>query len=303
MRTKRIMAALAAVLSLVTGLLAGCGQEKAVQGTPEATAVKPAPGKRTPPASDAAVLAARFEHASRDWGVDPAAALAAQPGSDTQDALASLRAPARLDRTALDAVSTVKAGPADGPDAPGPLCDGTKGVSCQIWPTQLAYWRQQHWLMGARLDGEPTITPLTGGRVKVSGKVRAVLWSDVDDRWTVELDGTDGSHWWGFSPVAGDMPYTDILTVSGSKVTARQYVTATGWMGDPFLRAWGNLDPADDNGMWENRVQPSIPLRGAKPQLGLQHDPAAHILRNAATFEGWPDSIMAKAPAGNPGID
>jgi hypothetical protein len=233
-------------------------------------------------------LATRFEHASRDWGVDPNAMtdVDANKLKDGAAVVSQYRTPTTLDNGPLDAVSSIDR-KGVGWDAPSPVCADTTLEPCHAMPTMLSYWANQHWSMGARLSSVDAQVR-DARTVEVKGTVRVGLWTMPD----ADVTRVYGPHAaWGFSPAAGDQTFDDVLTVSDGKVTKREASAATDWIADPYYGSWAKSDnPADGTMSWGNRVQPNIPLLGDPPSLGLdRRDPGMDMLKssNDASSPDW----------------
>lgn len=226
-----------------------------------------------------------FEHARRDWGVDPAAAKA---GVDP----VSLR----WDVPSADKLKSYLAVDVDskyGPDVPGPYCatgeeqaEGVRSTAqCATWPTMGAYWHDQAWTLGARMTGEPTVEANGDGRWVVSGSSRVIAWSDATG--VVSIDATDGNHYWGFTPRLGTVSWQDTLTVDDEgKITDVVSNTVTDWLADPLLANWRGVNPLKDNDRWMEREQLSIPVKGEPPVLKLNQDSTAGRIVNDPTMSG-----------------
>lgn len=247
-------------------------------------------------------IATRFEHAARDWGVDPnTAASTSLDKQDAQTVLDQVRTPETMDRSALDQLTTIPTEADQGPDAPSTYCqDDPDSGGCAAQPTMLTYWRSQHWTQGTRIDSM-NASVNDDGTVTVEGDVKYVLWSDTTDAATIT---PDGSGYWGYSPATGTESFRDILTIENGKVTARDRVNGTRWMGDPWFTGW-NDNPASDTLSWNDRQQPNIPLKGTKPDQLLSHDLHRKILKNSddiTTDPAWNECIDEVGPQGDAGV-
>lgn len=230
-------------------------------------------------------IAERFEHASRDWGTDPAS---------WDKGLTAIRTPDTMSDAAMGKVSTLKRAKTLGPDAPSPWCgDDPNGAVCATWPTMLDYWRQQAWTMGARVDGMD-VSVNTDGTVRVSGRSRIIIWSDTQN--AITYRGIHGGEWWDLSPVTGTRTWTDTLTITNGRVTARQSAGNTDWMADPWFKTW-NTNPMEAAGSLTDRRQDGIPVEGQTPDLGLTHDRDVDVLANRTILSGsqW-EQVFARDP-------
>ena len=245
--------------------------------------------------------AIRFEKAARQWGVDPTLAASAQ-GSDG-DAMAYLKArrtPERMDEGDLKAISVIRAADGAGPKAPSPWCRDKVTGLCKTQPDMYAYRRANAWLMGARLDGEPQATGLADGRVRVSGRVRVALWSDVTG---TGVYATSSGSWWAYTPVTGSVAYSDVLTFDkAGRVTARETQKDTPWFADPWYGDWSD-EPMSWAENLAGRSQPSIPLKGSPPELNLEHDPDVPILANQYDFSGNAWKGITSKPESRPWLE
>lgn len=225
--------------------------------------------------------AIRFERLSREWGVDPTEAtsdsLALKP---SMESLNKVRTPETFDGADLSDVSSITPDEDAGPNAPSRYCvESPDGAPCSMYPTQYPYWRQQHWTMGARLKGDPKATyNEEDGTVTVEGDVLVVLWSDVQDA-AVKFG------YWGYTPVTGVHHFSDTLSFNDEgKVGQRDVNVGTIWLADPVYGSWDD-NPASETGSWDDRQQPSIPLQGEPPSLGLNHDVTRVAVKNAPDTE------------------
>lgn len=285
---------LIAIITVVTLIIAGIGvgmwktrhHDTAARATPtvQATTRRTTP-KATPTATinpgDAAALATRFEHAARDWGADPNATV-------TDNAtLAAQRVPDRLDRTAFSQVSTIAPAKVNADSLSADCAGDPDAVLCKAHPTRLAYWRDNWYELGARLDGDPKTTVNHDGTLTVTGKLKLVAWANADNAATVP-------GYWGYSPRTWSLDYTDTLTVKGGKVTAWR-TTQPGWLAAPMTGDW-SADPLSQ--IPSDSTQTDTPVPGDLPDLGLDPDPGLAVMANNAdtTSGAWIDILAKVAP-------
>lgn len=246
-------------------------------------------------------VASRFEHAARDWGVDPTAGSSLDLSKqDAQPVLDQVRTPESMDRSQLDQLTTIPTEAEQGPNAPSLLCkDDPDGALCAGDPTMLAYWRDQHWTMGSRIEDMSTDVN-DDGTVNVEGTVRYILWSNTEG---AAILTPDGSGYWGYSPATGLDSFKETLTIKDGKVSARDAQKSTRWMGDPWFEDWED-NPASDTTSWDDRQQPNIPLKGTKPTLPMNTDVSRVMLKNSddiTTNPAWNDCIQELGLTGNAG--
>lgn len=267
----------------------------AVSSTQSGNTASPSPS--APVTSDSAAArkmvetAVRFEHASREWGVDPDKATGdSLAQTDTQTLLNQIRTPDSIDRGELDKVSALKID--HGPGEGSRYCNNPsyQAMCGSVYPTQYSYWRDQAWTMGSRLEGDPQVKVTGDNEVTVTGRVRIVLWSD-----TIGAAATTG--WWAYTPATGTFDYEDTLTFNREgKVSSRSTDSKVPWIGDPWFADWSS-NPCDATAGWPERRQPSIPVKGDLPATLLNHDPTLNILRNDTTMSGglW-DNVTVELP-------
>lgn len=216
-----------------------------------------------------------FEHASRDWGVDPNT-LPSETQLNPADVINTIRTPDSIDHSGLDQVSTIQPKPEWGPTGPSVYCAvGNQGM-CATYPQALTYWNQQHWTMGARINNTPNVTVTSSTTVTVKGQVATILWSDTQGEYSIWRP--TGSAW-ELTPVTGIQHFEDKLTIENGKVTRRTPVTPTEWLADPWYQSWKD-NPAASTASWDKRKSWSIPVSGDIPDLGLHQDPGTVILKN-----------------------
>lgn len=288
---------LIAIITVVTLIIAGIGvgvwktrhHDTAARATPtvQATTRRATPTATPTPAisaQDAAALAARFEHAARDWGADPNAAV-------TDNAtLAAQRVPDRLDRTTFGQASTIAAAEVNA-DSPSAACaEDPDAVLCKAHPTRLAYWRDNWYELGARLDGDPKTTVNHDGTVTATGRLKLIVWANTTGAATVP-------GYWGYSPRTWSLDYTDTLTVTDGKVTAWR-TTQAGWLAAPMTGDW-SADPLAQ--IPADSTQTDTPVPGDLPDLRLDPDPGLAVMANNAdtTSQAWTD-ILTKVAPGQP---
>lgn len=294
MDRKRLIAVIAAVTLIITGIGVGVWHGRHHDTTPRHTpttavttrrAATPTP-TRTPAMSvqDATRLAIAFEHAARDWGADPNATV-------TDNAtLATLRTPETLDRTAFNQVASLPAAQVNA-DSPSAVCaEDPTAATCKAHPTRLSYWRANWYELGARLDGEPTSQVNEDGTLTVTGKLRLVAWANADNAATVP-------GYWGYSPRTWSLTYTDTLTIRNGKVTAWR-TSQPGWLAAPMTGDW-SADPLAQ--IPSDSTQTDTPVAGDLPDLGLDPDPGLAVMANSTDTTGtaWAD-ILAKVAPGQP---
>lgn len=260
--------------------------------TPQPTTTQPTNPELTSKKQQAAIT---YEQTARNWGTDPTQAMDTKHAlQDTWQVLNPLRAPKELNRSQLDALGTVQFDPDWGPNAPSVLCEGAGSAGqCNAYPTMLAYWRANEWLMGARTNNVRA-QMVDDSTVKVTGDVQVVLWS-----FPYEAIQARGKHtqWWGFSPKSGTVPFVSTLTVDDNgKVTKRETdTTASLWIADPWFHSW-NSNPADSNQQWDNSKQINIPLHGERPDSwtmeGMNPDLNQPMLENSIEQDDalWKDT-------------
>lgn len=247
-------------------------------------------------------IATRYEHAARDWGVDPNSGSSLDLSKqDAQSVLDQIRTPETMDRSALDQLTTMQTTADEGPNAPSEFCQEDAGSAlCNGDPTMLAYWRDQHWTMGSRIDSM-SVEINDDGTAHVTGTVKYILWSDTDGAATLT---PDGSGYWGYSPATGTDDFDETLTIEDGKVTNRDIASYTRWMGDPWFDDWDD-NPASDTESWDNRQQPNIPLKGTKPTLPMNNDVSRVMLKNSddiTTNPAWNECIQDLGLTGQPGV-
>lgn len=243
-------------------------------------------------------LAIRFEHAARDWGSDPTAATSDKLAQQPTSALGSIRMPDKLDRSALDAVSSIQLDAKNGPDAPSNWCTAKKTM-CEDQPTQISYWHANEWVLGGRITGDPKVTFNPDNTMTVEGTVRVVLWSQ--DTGAGYRGDDDSNAYWGYTPITGEFPYKDTLTVTDGKISGKvKDVTIDHpWWTDPWFTSW-QKNPCDATLTWGNRQQYSIPIKGFPPNLVQQLAPDSSIafLKNNPSTDGglWDNVTTAAIP-------
>lgn len=249
-----------------------------------------------------------FEHATREWGTDPA--LADTPSPTTPDLAARLRTPDALDPTPLNTVSTITVDKTVGPYAASVECAqyGADSGQCKAYPNGLEHQRRTHWAMGARLVGEPQVTVAEDGTVTVKGQVKVILWSGVQNTYAETMP--DGTVLWALRPLTGVTDFEDKLVLSndGMKVTRRQTVVQPAtWLADPWYSDWTD-DALNGNGSLDQRVVHDIAVIGAEPDMdanGVNPDMGAQILDNQTTqpWDGWDTLKSQHGWATSPGDD
>lgn len=295
---KKIIAIIIAVVAVIGLAVAWCAWRQTV--TRKAT-VKPAatasaktssrPHKTTSPTpattrltdeqkQQALDIATRFEHAAHDWGADPAAVTSESNNFQPGSIIDQWAAPTSLDETTINAVSSIPMSKT-GWDSPSRYCLGDKEKNgtetlCNLQPNRLIYWGNQHFLFGAHLDGEPTVTVDDNGTVTAEGKIRMVIWStDLEENGTAVMQ-SDGQNQWTFTPYTGTLPYKDTLTIKDGKVTNRKAATTLPWIADPWYGNWSQQATASVN-QWKDVSQPTIILTGDLPPMNLHMDPEENI--------------------------
>lgn len=225
-------------------------------------------------------IATRFEHAAHDWGADPAAVTSDSNNFQPGSIIDQWAAPTSLDETTINAVSSIPMSKT-GWDSPSRYCLGDKEKNgtetlCNLQPNRLIYWGNQHFLFGAHLDGEPTVTVDDNGTVTAEGKIRMVIWStDLEENGTAVMQ-SDGQNQWTFTPYTGTLPYKDTLTIKDGKVTNRKTATTLPWIADPWYGNWSQQATASVN-QWKDVSQPTIILTGDLPPMNLHMDSEENI--------------------------
>lgn len=295
---KKIIAIIIAVVAVIGLAVVWCAWRQTV--TRKAT-VKPAatasvktssrPRKTTSPTpattrltdeqkQQALDIAARFEHAAHDWGADPAAVTNESNNFQPGSIIDQWAAPTSLDETTIHSVSSIPMSKT-GWDSPSRYCLGDKEKNgtetlCNLQPNRLIYWGNQHFLFGAHLDGEPTVTVDDNGTVTAEGKIRMVIWStDLEENGTAVMQ-SDGQNQWTFTPYTGTLPYKDTLTIKDGKVTNRKTATTLPWIADPWYGNWSQQATASVS-QWKDVSQPTIILTGDLPPMNLHMDSEENI--------------------------
>lgn len=225
-------------------------------------------------------IATRFEHAAHDWGADPAAVTSESNNFQPGSIIDQWAAPTSLDETAINAVGSIPMSKT-GWDSPSRYCLGDKEKNgtetlCNLQPNRLIYWGNQHFLFGAHLDGEPTVTVDDNGTVTAEGKIRMVIWStDLESNGTAVMQ-SDGQNQWTFTPYTGTLTYKDTLTIKDGKVTNRKAATTLPWIADPWYGDWSQQATASVS-QWKDVSQPTIILTGDLPPMNLHMDSEENI--------------------------
>lgn len=225
-------------------------------------------------------IATRFEHAAHDWGADPAAVTSESNNFQPGSIIDQWAAPTSLDETAINTVGSIPMSKT-GWDSPSRYCLGDKEKNgtetlCNLQPNRLIYWGNQHFLFGAHLDGEPTVTVDDNGTVTAEGKIRMVIWStDLESNGTAVMQ-SDGQNQWTFTPYTGTLPYKDTLTIKDGKVTNRKAATTLPWIADPWYGDWRQQATASVS-QWKDVSQPTIILTGDLPPMNLHMDSEENI--------------------------
>lgn len=243
-----------------------------------------------------------YEHAARDWGTNPSTAMNTNNAlKNTWDVLNSLRTPTTMDRKPLEQLGTIQFHNDWGPNAPSTLCAEGSAAQCHNYPTQLAYWRSNNWLMGARINtAQATVN--NDGTITVDGLVNVVLWSWPYN--AVQVHGaTYQDQYWGFSPRSGTIPFTSTLTVQDDGTITQRVSDTTQWIADPWFLPW-TTTPAEDTGSWQDSTQINIPLRGARPDgwsmEGMNPDITIRILANSDDMSSDVWRNLARGNVGEP---
>lgn len=203
-------------------------------------------------------LAVSFEHAMRDWGVDPTvepSTFAMKPASDVLDAL---RTPV-LGESPLKGMIGFEPGKDTGPESMSYVCRTGYEPYCTDTPKTQDWWRSEVWGMGSRWKGEPSATVLPDGTVEVTGTVRAIMVTS-GDRFT--LNGYSA-----LTPAWSDYMIDDILTVKGGKIGKLEHKALDYWWTDPWLADWTPDNVASNIGAGE-RV--AIPVQGGLDWRGFE---------------------------------
>lgn len=295
MDRKKAIAAILAIILLVAGVIAWSTWRKQVtrqQQEENRSAIarqhrnnaKPKPAITSQQAAEYKQTAIQFEKTSREWGTDPQTAVSdTNAGQDTNTVLNRLRTPATMNPATLDTVSSIKRDKDTGPDAPSPYCDGTQPTVCAMTPTMLDYWRNQAWILGARMDGTPDTTVNDDGTIDIKGRMKVVIWGDTQDAPAYQSD--DGT-WWNFTPVTGYVSYADTLTIGADgRVSRRVENLDTDFIIDPWYETWDS-NPMGSTSHLTGRAQASIPLKGGVPSLGMNHDPNVGVVKNLNVMQG-----------------
>lgn len=295
---KKIIAIIIAVVAVIGLAVAWCAWRQTVtrKATVKPTATASAktssrPRKTTSPTpattrltdeqkQQALDIATRFEHAAHDWGADPAAVTSESNNFQPGSIIDQWAAPTSLDETTINSVSSIPMSKT-GWDSPSRYCLGDKEKNgtetlCNLQPNRLIYWGNQHFLFGAHLDGEPTVTVDDNGTVTAEGKIRMVIWStDLEENGTAVMQ-SDGQNQWTFTPYTGTLPYKDTLTIKDGKVTNRKAATTLPWIADPWYGDWRQQATASV-GQWKDVSQPTIILTGDLPPMNLHMDSEENI--------------------------
>lgn len=250
-------------------------------------------------------IASKFEHAARDWGVDPADIMSESIAlKTTADALNPIRMPSTLNSNSLDEVSSIERSASWGPNAQPQYCrEGTEGM-CANYPTQISYWHANEWTMGARIKGVTT-TMNDDGTVNVKGTVHVAMWSWPEGAVGVNVSGTD---YWGYSPMEGTVDFNDTLTIGDDGKVSKKNGNGSVWIADPFFTSWDN-NPADDASTWDNRNQINLPIKGTLPNAmsggldGISPDISRVLLKNSTdTSSDYWQNIPGWETTGDAGI-
>ena len=221
------------------------------------------------------IASAVAETTTTTGAADPAAVTSDSNNFQPGSIINQWEAPTSLDPTGINTVSSIPMS-RYGWDSPSRYCTDNRETLCNPQPNRLIYWGNQHFLFGARLDGEPTVTVTDDGTVTAEGKVRMVIWStDLEENGTAVMQ-SDGQNQWTFTPYTGTLPYKDTLTIKDGKVTARKAATTLPWIADPWYGDW-RQQAAGSVSTWKDTSQPTIILTGDLPPMDLHMDPDEDI--------------------------
>lgn len=295
MDRKRLIAIITVVTLIIAGIGVGMWRSRHHDTAARATPTVQATTRRATPtatptatisAQDAATLATQFEHAARDWGADPNAAVT------DNAALAAQRVPDRLDRTAFTNISTITPNEINA-DSPSQTCtEDPTAATCTSQPTRLAYWRANWYQLGARLTTTPTTRINTDGTLTTTGKITLIAWANTSN--VVTIPG-----YWGYSPRTWTLTYTDTLTIHDNKITAWR-TNQNGWLAAPMTGDWSE-DPLTQ--IPDTSTQTNTPIPGTPPTLDLNPDPGLPVMANSQdmTSETWTSLLSQVAPGQSDG--
>lgn len=236
-------------------------------------------------------VAIQMEKDMRNWGVDSLADPHQWAKQPADQVLAALRTPDNI-HAPTDMPTSMKLNQSWGSDAPSYVCNTSDYQTlCDTMPTAQSWWRNEVWGTGARWVDEPTVKAYDDGKVRVKGKVRAILVTSGD---TYSESGYNA-----LTPAWRDYRINDLLTIKNGKVSDIEYLANQHWWINPFLSQWTPDKVADDFG-YGTRI--AIPVSGSLNWNGMNPTGTTRVL-NAPTSMGdmdgdvdwslWNDLIQA----------
>ena len=229
--------------------------------------------------SDKAVqIAVQYETAARNWGLDPTIDLTQFKAQPAGDVLSKLRSAVPAGNP-ISALISYKPKNTAGPDALNPACtnerkDGPdtegKATYCDSKMTSRDWLNATMWGVGSKWVEGP-VANISDGRIKVSGKVRAILvqgYAGFDENLTM-------GQYHSITPATKDYEVTDYITVKDGKVWKVEHQGANVWWINPWVSQW-TLDMGDS---MNDGDRVSIPVDGVPEWDGVSWDTVSSRLK------------------------
>lgn len=239
-------------------------------------------------------IAYTFEHASRDWGINPTT-ITQYSQQDTSTLLQAIRTPTKLNNNQLTKISAITPPTNAGPNAPSTYCTNNITNPCQDYPTQLDYQRATHWTLGAHIVPDSLqATIVNNNQVKVTGKIQIIVWSS--NRNAAQRVTSDHTHWWAFTPFITSTQFQDELTINSEHKVSKRTGTINRWFFDPWYSPWTD-NAADWVTSYGDHLTPNIPIKGTPaPLADLNPSPGEQQIQNLTTTTG---PLWDALPQGN----
>lgn len=219
-------------------------------------------------------IALQMEKDMRNWGADSLADPHQWNKQPADQVLAALRTPDNIEAPA-DMPTSMKLNQSWGSDAPSYVCNNSDYQTlCDTMPTAQSWWKNEVWGTGARWVGDPTVKTYDDGKVRVKGKVRAILVTSGD---TYSEGGYNA-----LTPAWKDYQINDLITIEDGKVSNIEYLADQYWWINPFLSQW-TPDRVADNFSYGTRI--AIPVSGDLNWNGMNPTGITRVL-NAPESKG-----------------